>query len=690
MNKLFLTLCAVGLAAATFAQEPDRSIRPEPGPAPEINLGDVQTFTLKNGLKVFVVENHKLPTISVSVQLDIKPALEGDKAGVSDMIGSLITAGTKSRSKAEFDEEVDRIGATISASSRSIYGFALKKHQSQLLELLSDALLNADFKQDELDKLKKQAESALATAKNEPDAMLDNVSNVLNFGKGHPYGEVPREETVREITLQDCQNYYSRYFRPNVAYLAFVGDINVEEAKQLTARYFEPWEKAEVPVAEYPVAAAPDATVVEFVPREGAVQSVIGITYPIQLKPGHEDVIKARLMNEILGGSSQGRLFLNLRESKAWTYGSYSSLSQDELVGSVQLYAKARNEVTDSSVAEMLKEMHRIREEKVSPAVLENMKNYMGGVFAIGLESPQTIAQYAINIDRYGMSKDYYENYLKNLEAVTVDDVEAAAKKYIRPEHSHIIVVGSKDEAGKLERFSEQAIRYYDAYGNPIEVKAATALGADVTADRIVEKYIDAIGGRKAVEAVKTIKLSGAAEVQNMLIKFDQAMQSPDKYKMTVQMNGMVLQKIVLDGDSGYTEAQGQKTDMDEKSLAMFRRQADIQGDLHPEKHGVTLKVLGQEEVEGVAAYAVEETDKEGNKVVKYYAVESGLLIRTVARLEVQGQEMVQITNYKNYQEVKNGAGYKMPFTIEQVSMGLVMEVQSVEANVTFKDGTFK
>ena len=175
-----------------------------------------------------------------------------------------------------------------------------------------------------------------------------------------------------------------------------------------------------------------------------------------------------------------------------------------------------------------------------------------------------------------------------------------------------------------------------------------------------------------------------------MLNKYDQAMQGPDKYKMAVQMNGMVLQKIVLDVDSGYTEAQGQKTDMDEKSLAMFRRQADIQGDLHPEKHGVTLKVLGQEEVEGVAAYAVEETDKEGNKVVKYYAVESGLLIRTVARLEVQGQEMVQITNYKNYQEVKNGAGYKMPFTIEQVSMGLVMEVQSVEANVTFKDGTFK
>src|SRR5690606_6025906 len=126
MNKFLLFLCTAGLVTATFAQQPDRSIRPKPGPAPEINLGDVRSFQLENGLKVFVVENHKLPTISVSVQLDIQPALEGDKAGVSEMIGSLLTAGTRSRSKTEFDEEVDRIGATISASSQGMYGFALK------------------------------------------------------------------------------------------------------------------------------------------------------------------------------------------------------------------------------------------------------------------------------------------------------------------------------------------------------------------------------------------------------------------------------------------------------------------------------------------------------------------------------------------------------------------------------------
>src|SRR5690606_8387881 len=140
----------------------------------------------------------------------------------------------------------------------------------------------------------------------------------------------------------------------------------------------------------------------------------------------------------------------------------------------------------------------------------------------------------------------------------------------------------------------------------------------------------------------------------------------------------------------GYTEGQGQKTEMDEKSVLMFKRQADIQADLHPEKYGLTLKLLGQEEVDGQPAYAVEETDREGSKVVKYFAVDNGLLIRTVARLDVQGQEMVQITNYKDYREVKNGNGYKMPFTIEQASMGLVMEVQAVEANASFKDGTFK
>src|SRR5690606_9101200 len=181
-------------------------------------------------------------------------------------------------------------------------------------------LLNADFKQEELDKLKKQAKSGLEQSKVDPDAMLGNVTKVLNYGGNHPYAQIATEATIEQVTLQDAKDYYKTYYRPNVAYLAVVGDITLAEAKTLVTKYFAQWEKAEVPKVAYPKANYASKSSVEFVPRDNAVQSVIGVSYPLDLKPGTPDVIKVRMLNEILGGSGTGRLFMNLREKHGWTY----------------------------------------------------------------------------------------------------------------------------------------------------------------------------------------------------------------------------------------------------------------------------------------------------------------------------------------------------------------------------------
>src|SRR5690606_18478101 len=202
-------------------------------------------------IKGFVVEDHKVPTIAFSIQLDVQPEPEGAKVGVSQFVGELITAGTQKRSKDQFDKEVDQIGASLAASSSSMYGYSLTKFQNQLLDLMSDALLNASFQQTELDKLKKQTLSGLESNKNEPDAMLQNVASVLNYSNAHPYGEVMTEATVNNIQLADCKAYYQKYFHPNVAYMAIVGDITVAEAKALVNKYFGTWEKGAVEKANY-------------------------------------------------------------------------------------------------------------------------------------------------------------------------------------------------------------------------------------------------------------------------------------------------------------------------------------------------------------------------------------------------------------------------------------------------------
>ena len=689
MKKIIFSIYALTLFTAVHAQTLDRSIRPKPGPAPEIKLGDAESFTLDNGLKVFVVENHKLPAVTYSIQLDIRPRPEGNKSGMNSLVGELITSGTKNRSKDKFDEEVDFISASLGASSQSIYGRSLTKYQDQLLDLMSDALLNANFQQSDLDRLKKQALAGLEASKNEPEAMLSNVAGVLNYGANHPYGEVTTEATINNITLADCNAYYKTYFRPNVAYMAIVGDITLDKAKEMANKYFGKWEKAEVPRAEYPAVTAPAATELDFVPRDGAVQSLVSITYPIDLMVGTPDVIKTRVLNQVLGGSFQ-RLDRNLRETHAWTYGSNSSINSDDIVGNVEVGVSCRNEVTDSAITEMIREMNLLRDQSLTQEELQGAVNFLSGVFALQLENPQTIVQYAINIERYHMPRDYYKNYLKNLSATSIADVQAAALKYLKPGNAHIIVVGNKSEIGKLKKFSSNGeIRYFDNYGNPIKPVESKVING-VGVDQVLNKYIDAIGGRAALEGLKDLTVMMDVTRGGQQFTVAQVTMSPDKTKQIVQVQGQVMQKMVINGDKSYVEAQGQRQNLPPEVVKEYQPEADLQLLLHPGKYGVSFSLLNMEKLDGKDVYNVERVENDGKKrTVQSFDAATGLLVKEIVSSTENGQPKVEIKMLSDYREVKNGNGYKMAFSEVQLN-GDKAIVQSAKANSNVKESDFR
>lgn len=693
MKKLTLSILSIAIAISASAQKLDRSVRPKAGPAPEVKLGDAQSFTLPNGLRVFVVEKHKLPVISCSIQLDIRPELEGNAAGYRSMMSELLTSGTTHRSNEELNKQIDYIGANISASDEGIYASSLKKHMGTMLQLVADIVINSDFKQEELDKIKKRTLSGLEASKNEPDDMLQNVSAVINFGKQHPYGEVPTDVTVKNITLEDCKKYYSTYFRPNVAYMALVGDITMDEAKGFIEKHFGKWAKADVPVAKYQDPKPIEKTQVAFVPRDGAVQSVINVTYPVDLQPGTPDVIKARVANSILGGGSNGRLFLNLREKHGWTYGSYSSITQDDLKGTFTAYAKCRNAVSDSSVGEIIAEMRKLQSEKVPQDELQNHLNNMSGSFAIGLENPQTIAQYAINIERYKMPKDYYQNYLKNLNAVTVDDIQTVARKYVNADKAHIVVVGSKGDVDKtLAKYdSDGKLEYFDNYGNPLKTGEQKAVPANVTAAEVMKKYIAAIGGEKAINSIKDIKTvsKGILSVQGQEIPLTitEMKKSPSKMKSMVEGMGMVFSKEVFDGIKGYAEQQGQRAEMGADEIASSKEKADIAADLHPEKYGIKRTLKGMDQVNGADAYVLEAVNTKGDKTTEYYDTKTGYLVKRV-ETSPEGPQSVE---YANYKEVAGANGYKVPYTIKLAAgpMNITANVETAEINKNIPDTEF-
>ena len=666
----------------------DRSKVPAPGPAPEIQIGEYESFTLENGLKVFVVENAKLPMVSFSLIIDRDQIFEGDQAGYVAAAGELLSRGTKSRTKEQIDEEVDFIGAGLSTSSTSVFGSSLVKHKEKLLAIMADVTLNPSFPPEELDKIKKQTISGLQSQKEDPNAIAENVRLVLRYGKDHPYGELTTEETVNNITLEACKDYYNKYFKPNIAYMAIVGDITVKEARSLIEKHFGNWQKGEVPTHSYETPGLPEKPVVALVDRPQAVQSIINITYPVDLKPGEDDVIKSRLMDNILGGGFSGRLFANLREANAYTYGAYSSLSPDELIGNFNAAASVRNEVTDSSIVQFIYELERIRNDKVSDVELDRMKNYITGSFARSLESPQTVANFALNTERYNMPMDYYPNYLKKVASVSVEDIQEMALKYVKPENAYILVVGKASELSeKLSQFGE--VKYYDIYGNNYTPAKAGDIPSGLDANAIIKKYIEAIGGKEKVASVKNLSSNATVSVMGQELTMQVVKASPLKSKTELSMGGMTAQKWVSDGTDASMLQMGQAVPLPDK----LKQESIIDYSLFPEarfdEHNISVSLSGIEKIDGKDAYAIEMTYPTGGTAMVYFDTETGLKVKFTKVLETPQGNISSTWEYKNYKEVD---GIKLPFTLAQ-SVGpqrLSVEVQGIEVNRELPADSFK
>lgn len=682
MIGLFTLTSFYGIAQGKL----DRSVKPKPGPEPKIQFGKIEKFTMENGLKVFVVENHKLPKVSFSIRFDIDPFMEGNKKGYTDMMADLMGTATTSRTKDQLNSEIDFIGATLQASSEGLYASSLKKHMPKLLELMSDVLLNPVFKQEELDKIKKQTLSSLASDKNSPESMARNISAVMNYGKNHPYGEIMTEETVGNITLEDCKKYYDTYFKPNVAYLAIVGDISAAEAKKAAEQFFGKWQKGEVPKHTVPSFTSPQKTEVIFVPRPNSVQSSVRITYPVDLKPGSPDEIKVRVLNDILGGGASARLFRNLRETYNLTYGAYSRISSDQYVGNFNAFAEVRTIGTDSAVNEFLKELILIHKEKVSQEELENVIRNITGKMAISLEEPSTIARFAMNIDRYNLPEDYYETYLTKLAAVTVEDVYAMAQKYIHPDNAYIVVVGDRD---KIPFFTEKwqklnAIRFLDQYGNPIVEKRPAP--KDLTAEKVIENYINALGGAANIRKIKNLNMVFETEMQGAKIVVTNKKLYPKKkglvktYESVVVNGAMTVQKTIFDGENGMTTSMmgGGPITGDELENMKMENQPFIE--LRYAELGYKLELTGIDKVNGKDAYVVVITDPKGEKETHYYDVESGLLVKQEGVKKSKEGEVSYTTYMEDYKET-NGVKHPHHVINEVGEQTLDLKMTSIEVN---------
>ncbi len=681
MKKIAITLVlGFFISVVGFAQV-DRSQYPQSGPAPEIKIGEAETFTLENGLKVFVVKNDKLPRVSFTLVLERDPLLEGDKAGLTGFVGQMLTAGTSNRTKDQLDEEVDFIGASLSASSTSLFASSLKKHQNKILELMADVLYNPTFPEEELDKLKKQSLTSLAASKDDPNAISSRLTSAVVFGKDHPYGEVETETTISNIAIDDIKSYYGTYFKPNIAYLAIVGDMDKAEAEKVVKEYFLDWKKGEAPTFSYPTPNRPDKNSVALVDRSSAVQTVVNITQPVKMVIGDEDYISSRVLNQILGGGSSSRLFMNLREDKGYTYGAYSSIGSDKLIARTSANASVRTEVTDSAIVEMIYEIRRIVEEGVTEEELEKAKANIMGSFGRSLESPSTIANFALNIERYGLPHDYYATYLQKMNELTVADINASAKKLIDPDKLYITAVGNGSEIkDKLAQFGEVTV--YDNMGFP--AKEIAMADASMTADKVIGNYIAAIGGEESVKAIKTAKVVMSAEVMGTSLDIEMTYDDVNmRFAQSTSVGGNVMQTSVLKDGKGSASVQGQTMEMTDEQVEAGKLNSFFIPEFHYGTMGYTLTLDGIKDVEGTQAYKVIVATPSGASTTNYYAVDSGLKIKNESADAGD-------TFYSDYQE-KEGVLIPMAYTIKSPMIPVPLEAKltTLELNPQLTEADF-
>lgn len=663
--KKYIIVSILSLFVAVSHAQIDRSKQPKPGPAPEINLKEPARFEMKNGLKVMVVENHKLPRVSIQLMIDNPPILQGDKAGVSDLTSSLLGKGSKNITKEDFYEEVDFLGATISIGDQSASASCLSKYFPRILELMADAALNPNFTQEEFDKEKERILTGIKSEEKDVSAVASRVQLALAYGKSHPYGEITSAETVNNATLADVELHYQSYFVPANAYLVIIGDVEFDTVKELVTTQFTPWTKAVPPSYSYAKPKDVQYNQINFVDMPNAVQSEVAVQNITELQMKDTDYLPALLANRILGGGSQARLYKNLREDKGYTYGSYSGIRANKYSPMrFNAYAQVRNVVTDSSVTQILSEIDKMVTEPVTEEELANAKAKYAGSFVMALEKPETVANYALNIETENLPKDFYKTYLERIDAVTVADVQQAAQKYFSTTSARVVVTGKGSEVlENLEKVTfkdkKVPVLFYDKQAGKTEKPDYSApLPEGVTVQSILENYMTAIGGKEKLEGVSSYALKAEAEMQGMVLELEMKKTTKHQFMQDIKVMGNSVQKQVLDGDKGYTTAQGQRKDLTPEEIERIKEESAAFPELNYLAAG-NIVLEGIELVGDKKAYKLKVTEKKSC----FYDMETGLKLQVVNIEDVQGQQMINTLAFDDYQEI---SGIKFPFKMTQ------------------------
>ena len=440
----------------------------------KVKLPRAQEATLKNGLQVILLESHKIPTFNM--QLVVLSGGLSDKAdyrGLASFTAALLREGTSKRSSKDIAEQVDALGATLTANAglssmtSTVNTSGLIENLDQTLGLFADVIRNPTFPQAEVDKYKTRTLAQLQFQRSIPQFLAAEQFQRAIYGANHPAALVaPPAESLKKLTSKDLAEFHSTYYRPNNAMIAIVGDVTMKQILPKLEKAFGDWEKGTVPAQSIPPAPAQADARIYLIDRPGSVQTVLQLG-TLGIERTSPDYFAVLLADRVLGGGPSGRLFLNLREDKGYTYGAYSNFGGSKFKGTWTSSSEVRTDVTEGAMKEFMYELNRLRNDVVPAEELDNAKRAIIGSFALSLEQPNALLQNIITQKLYNLPADYWDTYPQKVSAITAADVQRAAQKYIDLGHLQVVAVGDAAKAREvLAKYGK--VELYDAEGKPV------------------------------------------------------------------------------------------------------------------------------------------------------------------------------------------------------------------------------
>ena len=450
-------------------------VQPKPKADPQFRLPAIQRRKLSNGLEVVVVEQHELPVVSMNLVLKTGAAADPqDKAGLANLTAALLDEGTKTRDALQISNELGAIGARLGTGAdwdvTGVTLLSLKRHLARALDIYADVITNASFPEKELQLARASRLAQLMQRKDDANAIASVVYASLLYGRNHPYGHpsIGDEVSVKAITNEDVKRFYETYYRPNNAAIIVTGDVTIDEIVPQLEKALSNWKTGEVPAVSIPSPQTRERAGIYLVDKPGAAQSVLMIGQIGQPRTT-PDFFPLLVLNTLLGGQFTSRVNMNLREEKGYTYGARTAFDYRRGAGPFMATAGVQTAVTKESVMEFLKELNGVRGGRpITAQELEFAKQAIIRGYPRGFETPEQISSRLMDVVLYGLPDDYFNNYIGRVRAVTLDDVNRAAGKYLDPSRMAILVVGDRRviEPG-LRSLTDvtQSITFLDAEG---------------------------------------------------------------------------------------------------------------------------------------------------------------------------------------------------------------------------------